>query len=672
MLHRPIILTLFQDLLSVASIIALSYLLTYYFLSGTYLDTGYQDWLYHAYKIHAIQQYGLASWDHIWANGLNHWRAYQYLPHLLTIEYIKYTGFSITQSMIHLTIGTIVVSRIAWYVALRGIGISPFFSLLATILSLTVPQQWQALQDFSIFISTLFLPIYIFFWIKSQTNTAYLILTASLTGISWLLHPLIGLTLTGLFALGLVTQLRQIRFRHLIGISLFFIIAAAAFFYPITDTIGHYANSRFFSMEFIRNMFFTEWLGIGYPIAFILIATFIIRVFVTAPRWATILIIYTGLLMVLYLLAWYGYSPTFLNKTQFTRTNTILGILSTAGIAGILHHILTPQPSRFLWGVLIAYLAIAMSSTIELSSKYGPAIGARTPQPLGTYFQGRPIPQGSIYTTDIGTVSYTNPDFRYTLSYFEHQLPNPLSVRIMQLLRPDRSVSGSSEYDIQLINDYITVLGVEYLFLPRYASLVSSLSSEDPNAPLQFNEFVTTSTGSYAVLQYKKPIHYAYLVPPNSILDESTDPLSQPTADPATFIPWDDQISQLAQTLRQKSIPLPLTFHAPNRLQITLPAQIPTGYQLLITQSYDQNWSIPAHPQLELRPTNLKFIMLEVPSTFAGQTLNLTNQWPTWYWPLHYTSYASVGVALIITLASVIYQSTKPTTQPSQIPNTKY
>lgn len=664
---RPTFITFIQDVVSIVSIIGLSYFLVSYFLNGVYLETGYQDWLYHAYKIYSIQQYGLSSWDHIWANGLNHWRAYQYLPHLLTIFYVQHTGLSITQSMIHITIFVIIISRILWYIVLRGVGISPFFSLLATLLSLTIPQQWQTLQDFSIFIALLYLPVFTFFWIKSQTNSRYLLLASTLTGLAWVFHPLIGLTATGLFGLGLLTQLTSIRFRYLLALGLFFFLGSAGFFIPMFTISDNYANSRFFSMEFIHNLFFHEWLGIGLPVFFTLCATIFLRIFIKAPRWATILIIYTCCMLGLYLLAWYGYTPHILNKTQFTRTNTIIGILSTAGIAGILHYCLNHQPSRFLWGVLVAYLAIAATSTVELSSKYSPAVGANLPDPIGNYFHGRPQPQGSIYLTDIGTASYTHPQLRFALSYFEHQLPNPLSVRLMQILRPDRSISGSSEYDIQLINDYLTVLRVEYLFLPRYSPLVTSLTNEDPNAPIQFKGYISTATGSFAVLQNTRAVHYAYLAPPDDNFTNFSNAPAQPTADPSTFIPWDNQISQMAQAINQKFIPVPLIFTNPNQLQINLPAQIPTGYQLIIAQNYDPNWSINSHPELEIKPTTLRFINVNLPSTFAGQTLTLSNTWPSWYWPTHYLSYSSIVIATLITVWMTMF---KPSPKP--VPISKY
>ncbi|MBP9820475.1 hypothetical protein KBC79_07120, partial [Candidatus Woesebacteria bacterium] len=80
MTHKP--RTLVEDLIALLTILAVGWFLIGWYWGFEFLATGYQDWIYHAFRIKSIAEHGVPSWTHTWSNGLNMWRAYQYVFHV--------------------------------------------------------------------------------------------------------------------------------------------------------------------------------------------------------------------------------------------------------------------------------------------------------------------------------------------------------------------------------------------------------------------------------------------------------------------------------------------------------------------------------------------------------------------------------------------------------------
>ncbi len=212
------------DLLAIFGITAIGWFLIGYYVHYEYLDTGYQDWLYHAFRVRDIMQYGVSSWDHVWASGINHWRAFQYVEHIATALIVEIFGLSITKAMIWLSVIVFIGIRIISYIALRLLGINLWFSFFAIILSYASSQQWVAIKDFSLHIAFIAVPVIVFVWIKAVNDPRWVYLFAALSGASWSLHPVIGYSTTGM---------------------LIFLLFANDFQKKFQKTFYHRVNSRF-------------------------------------------------------------------------------------------------------------------------------------------------------------------------------------------------------------------------------------------------------------------------------------------------------------------------------------------------------------------------------------------------------------------------------------------
>ncbi len=187
------------DTLFVSAIVGFGWFLIGYYTQFEFLKSGYQDWIYHAFRVKDVAEFGVSSWDHIWANGINHWRAFQYIEHILAAFVVKATGLSITKAMAWIIVIAFIGVRVISYLTLRWLGIGRLVSLLAVMISYTVAQQWITVSDYSIYVGHIFVPLFVVIWIKALENDGLTYFLAALSGASWSLHPTIGYSLSGMF-----------------------------------------------------------------------------------------------------------------------------------------------------------------------------------------------------------------------------------------------------------------------------------------------------------------------------------------------------------------------------------------------------------------------------------------------------------------------------------------
>ena len=112
----------------------------------------YQDWIYNAFRIRDISQFGISSWDHIWGNGINHWRAFQYVVMLQFFLISKNKGLSITKAMLWLS----AVIFLSLYKGLsiwsiKGGACWQSGKFLCCHRVICTSQQWTALKEFHLY-----------------------------------------------------------------------------------------------------------------------------------------------------------------------------------------------------------------------------------------------------------------------------------------------------------------------------------------------------------------------------------------------------------------------------------------------------------------------------------------------------------------------------------------
>jgi hypothetical protein len=639
--------TAFGDLLCISVLFAAGYFLIGYYLSYNYLATGYQDWIYHAFRVKSIQNYGLVPWDSIWSNGIAYWRGYQYVIHYLILFVVNLWGLSITQSMMAWTVGVYIGVRILTFIVLRVLHVPLFSAFFASLVSYDFAQQWVTIKDFSIHIASIVIPLLVLVWIRALTNVYYLYFFAALTGVSWLLHPIIGYSFTGLFVLALfVRRPVSVRFHRLGSIALFictFLPFPAQYFL----TGYSFANPIFSSSQFLKDTILPDNIGLSLiylllcGVGWCVLFLFADRV----PRWSKLLLLFCSVYMLVIWIGINGYLPGFLNSLQISRAITVVGLLLPFSFASLLSTPLRMSHSKLVPSILVVVMAVSIANSIELSSQYSGQPVNSLVNPVAYYLKDKK-PVGSVYYEDVSEASYFSPSYvRFVSSYNEHREGHPLAQRFRNLMHSDAAYTGVTQKQIDLINAYSRVLGVEYIFLPELSPLVDGLTSDLTKSIYKNTVRITTKRGVFTVLHNTEPIHYAYTVDASIGKQIKFSLLSKPTLYADSFKAWDEEVLKTSQLIEKGLLtPVSLSFPSTNTLALS---QIPPGTQdVLVMQTYDDYWS--ATRGVRIAPTSLRMMFLRS-DTFSSKIL-LHNEWPNWHWPLQLFSVVLCILSCVIAL----------------------
>lgn len=651
------------ELLSLAAIIAVGWFLIGYYTKFEFLQTGYQDWIYNAFRIRDVSQFGIASWDHIWGNGINHWRAFQYVSYVVVFAVVKMTGLSITHAMMWVSAVVFIAIRVLLYLILRRLGINRLVSILSTVVSYAVAQQWVALNDF-LFIGFFIIPIYVWFWIyvvkDKETRGIYIL--AALTGASWSIHPVVGYSLSGLFGLFIIANnIKRDSKKLILSIAVFF-ISSAPFSIPYLFSGYSVSNPSFITPQFMKMLLASDnYLGLSLPYSIFIGLCWIIFLIKSEqiPRWAKLLLFYSTTYLIFIYFGLLGYYPEFINKFQFSRAIPIISILLVLCFGAFFHALFISSKSRITSFVLVAIIAVLITHSISIASAYSGQPVLFIQNPVENFFSNKGIPKGNVYFKNVPEASYfSKSGIRFVTSYNQHLLLNPYPMRFDMLMKTDIAYTGATDHQIDLINDYATVLGVEYIFIPKLSPLVAGLTVDRESSKAIFEKVdeVNVPSDTYAVLHSKQPIVNAYVFESDQAGELlHFDALSKPTLKATSYIPWDQEIQRTAEHIRNGDFaPVELSFGWPNRL--VMDGSVLSSYhnpEILVNQSYDAGWHATNAEGVRIEPTNLRFMHLSFSMGARPHQINLENTWPWWHWPVQ-----SLGV-VCITLTTIVFGVSK-------------
>lgn len=632
------------DIFALLVISGLGWFLIGWYTRFEYLDTGYPDWIYHAFRVRDISQFGIASWDHIWGNGLNHWRAFQYIEHELTNLISQFTGLSITRSMIWITVFAFIFIRVITYVALRVLGIRPLFSFFAVVATYAFTQQWIAIKDYSIFIGFALMPLYLVLWIDTMKNSRYIYFLAAVSGALWSVHPVVGYSASGLlFLLVFANNLKQ-DLKKLSGVISVFLVSSAPFSVPYLSSGYSFSNPIFTTKQFLQDTILPDYFGLSLIYFALIFFCWIVFIWKSneISRWAKALLFYCTAYLIFIYFGQLGYYPEFINKFQFSRAIPLIAFMLAFCFAAFLQSAFRNVRSRLVSLVIAALVAVTATTAIEWGSIYTANPTDAIQDPVRDFFADREFPKGSIYFKDGVESSYlAKSGLRFITSYNQHLLPNPYPVRFDSLMKSDISYTGVTTQQIQLINDYSLVLGVEYLFVPKLSPLVDGLTISKADFSAQFEKVgeVDTDKDVYVVLRNIGPIAFAYVVDDADLIKFNEIP--KPTLKATSYRPWDEEMSRMADVIRNKKmIPVDLDFIWPNSLRVKATENL-DGKRLLVMQSYDRYWRIENQDNVSIQPTNLRFMDITGLRASSDEIV-LVNNWPRWHWPVQ-----SLGLVMV-------------------------
>ncbi len=651
------------DILAILALSWLGFLLIGYYAWFQYIETGYPDWMFHAYRIKNLLANGLISWSPNFSNGVNFWRSYQYVSHYAVIALLKiFTSLSITQAMMVLTIIVVILTRVILYCLLRwGLKISTWVSFFSTLVTYTLMQQWIALQDFSIFIVAPLVPIYAFLWLKCFANPKLLYLLSIFTGFMFSMHPLLGIIASGLWvAYILFSNQKILSYKNFIA-SLLLGICALAFVVQLLFYGYSFSNPAMSSVEFFKLILHGEYLGMGLTYVILLVLSWLIVLLKTLamPRWSKILLLCSTIFLALVGLGLNGYLPSFLLKLQISRGIFFLTFLLPFVFATVLEIIHKNWKSRFLSGIYAALIAILITESITVANRFLGSPLNKLNNPLLNFPDNQPY--GSIYVAhdDIATASYfaPNSNFRFTNSYIEHLEANPLSQNFKKFMKNDLSYTSLSSTQLRNIDNYSRILGVEYYLLPMYSQLTKLLPVYQRNGQNVYQKVELDNPGSVLIRQIR-PINYAYLIDKNIFNQQvSLVDFPQPNLHNLSLTLWNDEVAKMNDLIDYGQLrPVSLVFDGSERLKIDLSGQDLTNKILIVTQNHSPFWSVSGHPELEIKATSLRFIYLELNKN-VGKQLILEHQWPKYHFFIQFLPYFLLGIIVNYLVFSKLIKS---------------
>jgi hypothetical protein len=214
-------------------------------------------------------------------------------------------------------------------------------------------------------------------------------------------------------------------------------------------------------------------------------------------------------------------------------------------------------------------------------------------------------------------------------------------------MQNDLPFTGITKKQVDLINSYSRVLGIEYIFLPKLSSLVDSITSTASGSLEPTYKLAADSgmDGEFAVLENKTLIEHAYTFQSSNKLLEPAPAL--PTLSAASWVNWDKNITDLDENLRtQPHQSIEVTYPTEESLTLQVDQPLPPDTGVLLMESYDTQWKADL-AGVKIRPTSTRFMYLTLPQGWSGK-LTLTHSWPAWHWPLQIFSFTVAGVVLVL------------------------
>lgn len=647
---KNIITKLTKDLLSISILSLFSAFLIHSYFGKDYLNTGYPDWIYQAFRVQNIIDYGILSWDNIWANGSNYWLMYQYIPHLIAASVSENFKLPASSSILYVSASAFVGIRIVLYICLRNIGVRPLISFMAVLVSLTLSQQWLAIKEFSIFVAAILVPILVLLTKKSteRHDVFAFVSPFALAGIFWSIHPVLGLVSTAFVAWNFLFNLKfHKKFKNIALVVLVFILSWIPFAYQYALSRGQFSNPFFTTSQFANIALPYPYLGLSLAVVIFLALSLLVSFF--APRkvskFGVSTVIFGVVFVAFVLMAQNSYLPSFLVGTQFYRGMFFVGLITTMGIALIFQSVVGLAFNKILLSVVAVIVASLMASSIEVASQTMALPTNNLQSPISLAFANR-APVGTVFYENVSEASFIAPWLRQAGSYNTHLLPSPISFRFTNLITQEIAGGTVSGRQAQLIDDYARVMGVEYFLVPQGSVLTTFPQRPSIGSNYKIDAEIISGDLAFQLVRRIEPPHFGYIAEREVFNRLNSKTLSNPTVQVKTYAAWDEVIGMYSEAIKSGELkPIPVRFPAKNRLSADIVASGFSDPVVLIMQSWDRNWSL-VNSNVSVSKTNLGYIALSDVNSVSQ--VNMVNNWPNYHWPVMTSGFIASSIFLIL------------------------
>ncbi len=630
--------TIALDVALLFALIVISLLLIAFYFPAQYLETGYPDWMVHAFRAKFIQTHGFSSWTHFWSNGIGVLRAYQFVPHYLTIWLSSALDVSIVRSMVIMTIVQFILLKITIYLVMRGIGMSPIASFISALLTLNIAQYWGTVSDYSLMFAVTCFPVIIYMW-KRYLEEKYTFLFPYLCGIAFYIHPLLGIYS---FALGIVavicSERKILSQSHLIQL-LIFLAASSLFWYPLVAKNTYYYSSEQFANLSFLSLVLSHYNYYGLSLyLFIAIVFIIIRSLMpTTPnlRWFTILTVYTVFFLAFIIIGTKFPLPKAISQLQFTRGISLIGIALVIAF-GVVIDTIKNMKSTLIKGVGVFLFCVAMIEGVWFVSVYSPYPGNELSEPVSSFIKkggGKMLQNGRIWVPDIGKGSYLIPlSYRLPVSYMGHLEFNQIPPRLNPLMQEHPYLTSIPRSNIDRITTYFKLTGTKHVFLEETSPFTRSLL--DPSKSNYIDKGIFEFPGSiYHLFQTPGNVYDALLI--DNKYSHKTDhfPYDLYFSKVNDQTALDDYVQRFSVMLDQKeNTPLTVSYPAQDQIEIKIPAKRSSNL-IFLKESYDVGWHAYFQGKAQkIMSSGPNFMKITLEGNDEEGVLILKHSWPaSWY-----------------------------------------
>ncbi len=588
------ITSLLTDMLFVGILAVFSFFFISFYKDALSINTGYPDWLVQAFRIKFIETNGFISWSHVWANGANILQSYQFVPHVVTIAASKLLHVDITRAMIILIVTQFVMLRIFIYIALRLLKIQAVPALVTSLLSFAIAQYWGGVSDYSIIFGITCFPIMILIWIW-QLHHRLPLVYAALCGLSFYVHPILAFYSITLWMIGLFLTSRSIVSLHTIIEIITFLLYASFFWVPIVFKYSYaYTVSTLSTLEFLKHPL-ADYTNMGLSLS-IMVAFVLSLIHITLPnrhrfRWSYLLTTFAFAMLFLVWIQTTLNLPIFINRFQFTRGMSFIGIAIVFSFSAVAQRIYK-QKNSIISSLLFAGTIFALSESVWFSSVYANPPVNNIDDPVSSYIANHPetpLQDGRVWVPTIDASSFKAPSsVRFPYSYMGHMEPNLASPRIAPLVSYEHYQNKIPDMNMERINDYFQITGTKYVFADEHSSLTRTLLS--PKYGYKDLGSIELTNSAFHLFEVPWPIINAAAIDPAYMKYFTTFSSSLTSSTINDQISLDSYTKILVKALYQKTnTPLSVSYTTPESLTIHIPSDRISNV-IYVNESYSKNW----------------------------------------------------------------------------------
>lgn len=621
------------DCLFIAILLALSTGLLWSYIGANALNTGYEDWMVHAFRVKSLQEFGFTSWTHIWSNGISLWKAYQFVPHYVTLFVSTVFSLEVTRAMVVVIMGQFIALRLIMYAVLRLLKFHPITAFVCAVLSFDIAHYWGAVGDYSLLFGVTLFPFILYLWAKFTEGKLQYIFPY-IAGLTFYVHPLLGFTTLALWATTTIFSEKSVLSFSVLTQFVIALISSSLFWLPLVTRDSYmYSSPTFANKEFLQLLLSSYKY---YGLSLFVLGAFVISVITSlmplhnSYKWARILTLFVSAFLLLIIVGTAVDLPRFIAQFQFTRGATFVGIGILFAFAPVIERLMRMR-MELVRGLVLFIGFLSLVESVWLTSIYAPYPRKEIKEPISSLLERQDIDlKGArIWSPTIGDTSYSvSSDLKMPYSYMAQLDPNQIPQRLTQLILYQPYLDRVPELNLKRLDNYFRITGTKYILLEEQSSLARSFSENK-----QFNYSVIAQVAgearSYVVFETPWQVRNAVLVDKKYEKTLAHFPFELEVNNVNDQIALDGYVNNLSTVLyREENKKLPVVYPNQEKIDIAIPANRTTDL-VFINESYDSNWSAYLNGRRQdVRSSGPNFMVVQLDDTTSAGTLTLKHTWP--------------------------------------------